>query len=157
DEQAKAAAQQRTEEYQKWMGEGRVALAARQWDAAIKAYREAQRVLPGDFSSAAFLKDAEKHKSDEAAAVTAQARKRDEERRRAGEVQKALTAGRTALAAHNLDAASKAFASAAQLAPAAPEVVQAQDELKRAQDAAKADAEGRQKRRDDFQALVKTG
>jgi tetratricopeptide (TPR) repeat protein len=56
------AEQKNAAEYQKRMGEGRTALAARQYDAALASFREAQRLLPGDQTAAAFIKEAEKSK-----------------------------------------------------------------------------------------------
>src|SRR5262249_25874437 len=97
DAKTAAQAQKKAEEHQKWMGEGRVALSAKQYDTAARAFREAGRVLPGDQSATAFLKQAEDGKAAAAAAVTAEAKRKEEEQKRAVEVQKLLAQGRTAL------------------------------------------------------------
>src|SRR5262249_31136211 len=108
--EAVAEAKKKAEAYQKVMNEGRLALTGRQYDAAIKAFAEAQKLLPGDQSSANFLKDAQKAKADADAAIAAEAKRRAEEVQRAADVQKALNAGRAALAAKDLKAAADAFA-----------------------------------------------
>jgi tetratricopeptide (TPR) repeat protein len=157
DVRAQAEAQKKAEAYQKWLGEGRVALAAKQHDTAINAFREAQKVLPGDQSSAAFLREAEQGKRQAAAAVVAEAHRRDDEQKRAGDVQKALSTGRTALAAHNLEAAARSFEAATKLAPQDPEVQRAQQELQRAQEVARAENDARQKRNEAYHLQMKAG
>lgn len=155
--QAAVAAKKKTAAYQVLMADGRRALEAKRFDDAVKSFAEAQKLLPGDQTSAGFLKDAQAAKSDAAAAVAAAAKKRAEEIQRAAELQKALTQGRTALAAKDYAAAAKAFDVAAQLSPANPEVQRALADMRKAQDLVKADAEARQKRQIQFQSMLAAG
>jgi tetratricopeptide (TPR) repeat protein len=154
---SQAEAKKKADEYQKWMGDGRRALAGKQYDIAIQAFREAQKVLPGDQGSAAFLKEAEKAKADAAAALAAEVQKREEEQKRAADVEKALSRGRTALQARDLAGAAREFQAAARLAPKDPAVVRAQQDLEKVQDAVRLETEGRRKRLHEAQLLVKTG
>jgi tetratricopeptide (TPR) repeat protein len=82
------AEQKNAAEYQQRLGAGRAALAARQYDVALESFREAQRLLPGDQTAAAFIKEAEQGKQG-AAAQAAQdgqkAREAEAARRRAEE------------------------------------------------------------------------
>src|SRR5262249_41239547 len=128
-----AEARKKAADFQNRMQEGRLALSARQYDTAIKAFQAAQALMPGDPGPASLLKEAEKGKADAAAVVAEQARKQEADRQRAAEVNKALTQGRAALAAGQLDAAAKAINSAAQLAPGDAGVIQAQRDLQQAQ------------------------
>src|SRR5205085_6277942 len=59
---SQAEARKKAEQYQKRLSEGRLAASAKQYDAAIQALKEAQKLLPGDQASAALLKDVEKAK-----------------------------------------------------------------------------------------------
>jgi tetratricopeptide (TPR) repeat protein len=154
---AKAEADRKAAAYQKWLGEGRVALAAKQYDTAINAFREAQKVLPGDQASAAFLQEAERGKREAAAAGVADSHQREAEQKRAADVRQAVAAGRTALAAHNLEAAARSFDAAAKLAPQDPEVQRAQQDLARAQEAARAENDARQKRNEAYHLQMKAG
>lgn len=155
--EALAQAKKKGEAYQRVMSEGRLALSNRQYDAAIKAFGEAQKLLPGDTESANFLKDAQKAKADAATGAAAEAKRRAEELQRTAQVKKALSDGRSALAAGNLKAAADAFAVAATLAPQDAEVQRALQDLRRAEDAVRADAAVRQKRLEQYQALLKAG
>src|SRR5262249_24587470 len=98
DAQAQAEAKKRLTENQKWLEEGRVALGAGRQDSAIRSFREAQKLIPGDQASAALQKDAERARDAAAAAVAAEAKKRQEEMQRQAEAQKALAQAREALA-----------------------------------------------------------
>ncbi len=142
------------EEYQKALADGRLALSTKQYDAAIKAFREAQKLLPGDQASANCLADAEKAKKDAADVLAAEAKKREEERKRAADLQRLLTQGRAALAAKDLASAEKALAAAAQLAPADAAVKQAQQDLQKARDAAKAVADAEAKKQQEAAKLA---
>jgi tetratricopeptide (TPR) repeat protein len=145
------------ESYQKLMGDGRTALAARQYDAAIQAFTEAGALLPGDKSAAGFLADARKAKGDADAVRDAEAKKREQEQQRAAAVQKALTQFRAALAVKDLDAARKALDEAVKNDKDSAEVKTALNDLEKAVNAVKADAEAKKKRADDFQTLLKKG
>jgi tetratricopeptide (TPR) repeat protein len=155
DQQAQA--KKTTEAYQKWMTDGRAALALKQYDAAASAFGEAQKLLPGDAASADFLTQAKKAKADADAAAKDTAKKHQDEQDRIAAVQKSLAQGRAALAAHDLDGATKAFAAAADKAPNDADVKKAQQDLQAALAAANADADARKKRTDQVQALVKKG
>ena len=109
-----AQAKKNADAYQKWMTDGRAALKAKQYDAAANAFSKAQKLLPGDASSAEFLQQARKAKADGDAATAEAAKKLQEEQQHAAAVQKSLAQGRTALAAHDLDGAGKAIAAAAE-------------------------------------------
>jgi colicin import membrane protein len=150
DAKAAAEAKRKADEHQKWMGEGRVALSAKQYDAAIRAFREAGRVLPGDQSAAAFLKEAEAGKAAATTAVAAEAKRKEEEQKRSAEVQKLLAEGRAALGTRDLDGADRAFTAAAKLAPDSPEVTKARRPAD-ARTVARAEAEGRRKKLDEYQ------
>ncbi len=135
DAGAAAEGKRKAEAYQKAMGEGRVALSGRQYDAAIKAFSAAQKQQPGDQASTAFLREAQKGRDGAQAALAAEAKKRADEAQRAVNVQKAVAAGRTALAAGNMQGAADAFAAAAKLAPQDPTIAAAQNDLRKAQQA----------------------
>jgi tetratricopeptide (TPR) repeat protein len=151
------ADRQKAAAYQKAMSDGRLALTGRQFDAAIKAFSEAQKLQPGDHASAGFLKDAQKAKADLESARAADARRRAEEAQRAASVQKALGDGRSALAAGNLKGAAEAFAAAGKLAPKDAAVLAALEDLRKAQQAQQAEASARQKRQEQYQAFLTTG
>ncbi|MCI0464360.1 MAG: tetratricopeptide repeat protein [Gemmataceae bacterium] len=157
DARTSAEAKRKADAYQKAMGEGRAALSSRQFDSAIKAFGEAQTLLPGDQSSATFLKEAQKAKTDSAAALAAEAKKRADDAQRTANLQKALTAGRAALAAGNLQGAASAFDSAAKLAPGDPGVVAARAGLQKAQQARETQEAARRQRQQQQQALLATG
>jgi tetratricopeptide (TPR) repeat protein len=157
DAKAAEANRQKAAAYQKALNDGRLALGARQFDAAIQAFSEAQKLLPGDQASANFLKDARKAKDDAQAAVAAEAKRRAEEAQRAASLQKALGEGRAALAAGNLQGASVALATAAKLAPKDPGVLAAQADLSKAQQAQQAEAAARQGREKQYQSLLASG
>jgi tetratricopeptide (TPR) repeat protein len=157
DAPANAEADRKAAAYQKWVGEGRVALSAKQYDTAINAFREAQKLLPGDQASAALVQEAERGQREANAAGTAETRRRDEDQKRIGEVRKALAAGRTALAAHNVEAAARSFDTAARLAPQDPEVQRAQQDLQKAQETARAENDTRQKRNEAYHLQMKAG
>src|SRR5262245_30052711 len=157
DAGAKEAAEKKAASYQKFMDEGRLALSTKRVDDAIRAFSAAQKLVPGDKASQGFLLDAQKAKQDADAAAALAAQKQAEEVKRAAALQKALTDGRAALAAKNLDAAAKAFNAAQTLAPGNPDVARALADLKQAQQAVQADAAMQQKRLADFNQFVKQG
>jgi tetratricopeptide (TPR) repeat protein len=130
----------RQRQYQKLLGEGRAALSAKQYDSAIKAFQEAQKVLPGDQASAAFLKDAERAKQDAADALAMEAKRRADELRKRTEIDKAIAQARAALALKDLDGATKAYTQAFQLDAASPEVQQLRKDLDAAREQARQSA-----------------
>jgi tetratricopeptide (TPR) repeat protein len=132
---AEAEAKQRTEAYQKLLADGQIALRGKRYEDAIKAFAEAQKVLPGDRTSAQLLKDAQQAKADGEAALAAAAKKRAQELERAANVQKAkdyLAAAQGALRKKDFDGATKALALANKLDPDSPAVDQALRELAQA-------------------------
>jgi tetratricopeptide (TPR) repeat protein len=140
--------------YHKHLGEGKNALASKRYDEAIQAFAAAQKVLPGDKTSAEFLQEAQKAKQDQTAAITLAAKKKAEDLQRTLEVQKALKKGQTALAGKNLEEADQAIAMAVQLAPDDPAVLRAQRDLQAARKLAQAQAELQNKRAQQHQALM---
>ena len=160
--QAEAARQlaqkQNAEAYQKWMADGRTALAGQRYDAAIQAFREAQKLQPTDPAATAAIKQAELARDSARTATDAAARQKQEEAQRAERVQQLLAAGRTALGAQQFDAAAKAFADARQLAPTDPNVARALQDLDQARRTATANAEAEKKKRlQEYQQAMTTG
>lgn len=160
--QAEAARQQARKQtadaYQKWMADGRAALAGQRYDAAIQAFREAQKLQPADPAAAAALKQAEQARDGARTAADAAARQKQEEAQRAERVRQLLAAGRSALSAQQFDAAAKAFADARQLAPADPNVTRALQDLDQARKTAAANAEAEKKKRlQEYQQAMTTG
>lgn len=162
DARVQAEAKKRAGEFDQWMRQGRTALAAKQYDPAIQAFREAQKINPKDQASAALLKDAEKAKADAAAAAAAQARqaeeaarKKKEEEQRTEQVRQLVAEGRAHLQAGRLDAAEKSLAEASKLAPKQPAVLQAQQELQQARRSAGVEAEKR--KRADYDRAMNSG
>jgi tetratricopeptide (TPR) repeat protein len=137
---ADTKSQQKVAAYQKLIADGRLALSGKRYEDAIKAFSDAQSLMPGDQASRDFLGDAQKGKKDAAEALAAAAQKRAAEQKRVQDLQKALTLGRSALAGRDLEAAAKALAQAQQLAPDDGEVQRALKDLAQAQTQAKQDA-----------------
>jgi colicin import membrane protein len=171
-----AEAKRKADTFQKWMTDGRQALAGKRYDAAIQAFHEAQKLQPADPSVAAALKEAEAARqaagaaqaaaAQQAAAQAEAARKKQADDQRAAQVNQLLTAGRNALNARQFDAAAKAFTDASKLAPTNPAVVKALqdlDQARRAATAADAEQKKRQmeaelrKRQADYQAAMNAG
>jgi tetratricopeptide (TPR) repeat protein len=149
---------QNAEAYQKWMADGRAALAGQRYDAAIQAFREAQKLQPTDPAAAAALKQAELARDSARTAADAAARQKLEEAQRAERVRQLLAAGRSALSAQQFEAAGKAFADARQLAPADPNVARALQDLDQARRTAAANVEAEKKKRlQEYQQAMTTG
>jgi tetratricopeptide (TPR) repeat protein len=146
----------KADQYQKWMSEGRRALVGKQYDAAVKAFGEARKIQPTDPEALRLLRNSEKARDEVNAALAAQARKREEDRQRAGAVQKLLAQGRSALSKRDLDGAARALDAAAGLAPTDPAVVKARQELQSARTAAAADAE-KARRMAGYQEVLRAG
>jgi tetratricopeptide (TPR) repeat protein len=117
DAKTQAETKQKLAVYQKFLAEGQSALNGKQYDVAIKAFTEAQKLLPGDAASKDFLAAAQKGKKDAADAVALAAQKQADEQRRKAGYQAALLAGQQAYAAKNYAEAVKAYTEAARLMP----------------------------------------
>ncbi len=160
--QAEAARQlaqkQNAAAYQKWMADGRAALATQRYDAAVQAFHEAQKLQPADPAAAAALKQAETARASARAAADLATKQQQEAAQRAERVRQLLATGRTALNAQQFDAAGKAFAEARQLAPTDPAVARALQDLDQARRvaAAKVEAE-KSKRLQGYQQAMNTG
>lgn len=151
---AEAERKQRLDAYLKWINNGRHALfTLRKYDVAIKDFTEAQKLFPGDRMSADFLKQAEKARDDEAAALRAQNRLLEEELVRVTELRKLLAQGRLALRAGDLINADRAFEEAARLGPNDPGVLAARREL----NTVRLEIDARRKLLAEHQALLKVG
>lgn len=152
-----AEAKKRADLYQKAMSDGRYALQSKQYDAAIKAFGEAQKLLPDDRSSADFLKDAQKAKTDAQTVLAAEAKKRADEVQRSAELKRALDQARAGLAAKDLKTASAAVAVAVKLDPRNPEVQKLNQDLVSARQAEEAGILARKQRLEQQQTLIQTG
>ena len=133
-DQAKKAAtteaerKKRQADYDRAMTAGRQALAAKNYPAAIAAFNDALKVMPGDKNATAALQKARD-------AETA-AKKQEEEKRRA-EFERLLKQGRTALSAKRYEEAVKAFDDAMKLQPTDTEAAKLLREAKQALEASK--------------------
>ncbi len=141
---ARARRQAAAETFAKCVEAGRQALARRDYEAAVTALREALSWQRGDGPTADLLRAAEKGRADAEAAARAQ--RQQEERRHAAEVLPLLIQFRTALAAHDLDAAARTLDEAARHAPADPAAQQARKDLEAAHQAVQAEAEAARKK-----------
>ena len=150
-----AQAKKTADAYQKVMIDGRAALAARQYDAAAASFGSAQKLMPGDASSAEFLKQAASAKASADAVVAEAAKKRADEQQHAAAVQNALAQSRAAMAAHDLTTAGKAAAVAAEKAPNDPQVQKALADHQAALNAKKAEEAAQQQRAAHVQTLKK--
>src|SRR5262249_52165929 len=132
DAKAQAEAKQKLAAYQTLISDGRLALKGNRFDDAIQAFSEAQKILPSDQAAKDFLADAQKGKKDAAEALALATKKRLDEQKRADDLKKALADGRSALTAHDLDAAAKALGQAEKIAPDNPDVQRALKDLAQA-------------------------
>jgi tetratricopeptide (TPR) repeat protein len=152
------AQKQNAAAYQKWMADGRAALTGQRYDAAIQAFREAQKLQPTDPAAAAALKQAETARANALAAANQAAKQQQEAAQRAERVRQLLATGRTAMNAQQFDAAGKAFAEAKQLAPTDLTVARALQDLDLARRSAAAAAEAeKRKRLQEYQQAMATG
>lgn len=154
---AKAAAKDRADKYQRFLGEGRLALNSKRYDDAIRAFGEAQKLLPGDATSRDYLADARAAQKAEEARIAQAAKQRAEEMKRAADLQLALTQGRAFLAARNFSDAAKALGQAQNLAPNDADVKNALRDLDQAQKQASAEAAAQKQRLTQFQTFLATG
>lgn len=153
----KAAAKARAEAYQKHMNDGQLALASKRYADAIKAFSNAQQVLPGDKASSAFLLEAQNEKKTADAAIALATKQRAEEAKKAADLQKALTQGRAALAANDLTAATKLLNQAKALAPNDADVLRALRDLDQATQRQTAEIAAQKKRLTEFQGYLDAG
>jgi tetratricopeptide (TPR) repeat protein len=163
--QAAEAAKKKTEAYQKLIGDGRQALEAKRYDEAIKAFGDAQKLLPGDQTSAGYLKDAQQAKADATAAVAAAAKKQAEEAQKAAvaaaiakrdnDFRNAMIAGQQAMQAKNYKEAVQSYQFAIRIKPndaqATAQLDAAQRELRRVETTPKEDPKKKEdvKKKDD--------
>ena len=157
DAKAQAAAKERAVAYQKWLGDGRAAIANKRYPDAIKAFTEAQKVLPGDKTSKDYLLDAQTAKQAAEDAVVTAAKMRAEELRKASELQKALTLGRSLLTKNDLAGAAKALNQAKAIDSANADVQRTQRDLDQAVQRANSEAASLKKRDQQFQSLLADG
>jgi hypothetical protein len=150
DEQAKAELQKKTDQYQKAMADGRLALKLKQYDRAADAFRGALRLVPGDQAADGLLKDAIKVKSDADAAIATQ----QQAARRMADLNNALNKAKAALAAGKFDEAAAAARSAAQIDATNSDLVQLQADLRKAQDAKQAEETAMKNKRQQFNDLL---
>lgn len=154
DARARAAAEKKAADYEKSMRDGRFALSAQRYEAALQAFQAAQQIMPGDTASQALIRQAEQAKADAARQLAEEAKKKQLEQQRLADANKALQRGRAALAQGDLATAAQALATAAQLTPDDAEVRKAQGDLHRLEAQAQAEEAARQKQQEQFQALL---
>ncbi|MFO0965171.1 MAG: tetratricopeptide repeat protein [Gemmataceae bacterium] len=150
DAKTRAAAKEKALAYQKLLGDGKSALAIGRFTDAIKSFEAAQKLLPGDKSSADYLSEARtalKRHDDEIADA---AKKRADGIRRAADVKKAVDKARLALAAKDLSGAGKALTEALRLDEKNADALRLRDDLTRAEKAAVAAVEAEKARRAEF-------
>jgi tetratricopeptide (TPR) repeat protein len=130
---AEAERKKRQADYERAMNAGRAALAAKNPQAAITAFSDALRFVPGDRDATTALRNAERAR-DEARA--AEAKKQEGEKRRAA-FDRLMKQGRAALAAKRFDEAVKVFGEAAKLQPSEAEAAKLLREANQAMEASK--------------------
>ncbi|MSR53727.1 MAG: tetratricopeptide repeat protein [Gemmataceae bacterium] len=114
DAASQAEAKQKRDDFEKAMRQGRAAMSLKQFDKAIGFFKQAQTLLPGDVASNDLLAEATKRNADTAATEAA--------RKKAAELNQAVTSGRTALRTQRFDDAQTAADSAMKIAPESVEV-----------------------------------
>ncbi len=102
--------------YEQYMQRGRAAQSAKNWDAALEAFKAAQLTIPGDAISAQLIKDVEIARSDAEAGG-------------AKERMLALGRARAAIKINDFDVAAAAIAEAAKIDPEHADVKKVQQEL----------------------------
>jgi len=139
-----ADAARRTQQYQKLVQEGKLAMTSKQYDLAIKAFTEAQKLQPSDAVVARLIDEARQQKTAEAEAVRAEARRREEDSRRAAEVKKSLAEAKLALANRDLNKADKLLSLARESAPGDAELRKLEVELQTQKEKAALQARSRE-------------
>jgi tetratricopeptide (TPR) repeat protein len=162
DERSKAEMKNRATKYQELMSDGRRFLAAKQFDRALTAFREASNLSRGDKAVVEAVQEAERLKLEAEKTKAEETRKAKADERRTAEITATLARFRKAVSLGKLDEAEIAYRAAAALDARHPEVVKAQAELRKAQDAAEAarnaamQSEQRQQEFAKFMAQAKT-
>lgn len=131
DAQAQMEAKKKREEYEGLMQKGRTAMGLKNFPAALEAFQGAQKVLPGDATSAQLIKDVEKQRGDLEAARVAKTKQEEQAKQMAATVQQVRAAIRT----NRLAEADKMVADAMKTAPNDPELKKVQGELAQAREA----------------------
>lgn len=167
EERKKAEEERKHQELRQKLAQADAALTAQQFDRSLTLYAEALKVSPGHVEALAGQSKAQQLKQEAAtrsqrereaaAAVAAEAKRKEEEQKRSSEVQKLLVQGRSALGTRDLAGAEIAFEAAAKVAPNHPDLVKARAELQTARETAKAEAESRRKKLDEYQGLMRRG
>jgi tetratricopeptide (TPR) repeat protein len=152
-----AAAKARADSYQKLVNAGQSALSSKRYADAIKAFNDAQKVLPGDKASLDLLQDAQTAKKASEDAIAAAAKQRADDLKKASDLKTALSQGRTALAANDLAKAAKLLNQAKALDPKDADVQRALRDLDQASQRAANEAAAQKKRLQQFQTLLDTG
>src|SRR5262249_1118860 len=134
------------------LAEGQKALDAKQFDAAIKAYREASQLAPGNVDVLTALGKAEHARDD----FAARNRDKAEADKREAAFRKALDAGRKQLADKKYDRAAASFKEALQLRKDDPEATAALRDVDRARTAGAAE-DALKKKREEFAGLLQKG
>jgi tetratricopeptide (TPR) repeat protein len=165
DQQKKAAA------FQDALKAGREAMSLKKYDAAVKSFTEAARLMPKDAPTAALLRDAQKAQAEAKTVAEGDARKKEEAKKKADDYERLMKQGQTAVAAKRYEDAAKAFGDALRLMPGAAAALKAQRDavtFMQAADKANADAKARmeaearkkedeKKRHAEFDRLISQG
>lgn len=150
DAGAMAEMQRKSAEYQSRMTDGRRAMAAKQYDKALEAFRAAQRLVPGDAAAVQFAQDALAAKS----AAEKAAMEKTQQQKKAMDLANALAKVRAALAADKLDDAATALRFAAAIDPNHADVKKAADDIRLAENAKKSAEMAAKKKQDEFDTLL---
>ncbi len=153
DDKKKTEEEQRLR-IQNALGDFRTALNKNDLDAAGKALAVAVALTPGNPEVVKAQLDLQEAQTK--AAKLVEDKKKLEEAQRT-QLQTALSDFRTALAKRDLDAASKALATANMMAPTNPDIVKAQQDFLEAQKLVLGEDAARKKQMDDAQAKVREG
>jgi tetratricopeptide (TPR) repeat protein len=130
--------------YERFMKEAQAALAAKRYDAAAKAYADALKVMPGDGAATkghrealALQQAADKAKAETQTRMEAEARKKEEEKKRLADYGRLMTQGQTAISARKYDDAVKAYGDALKLMPGDPVATRALADANKSLEASK--------------------
>jgi tetratricopeptide (TPR) repeat protein len=157
--QADAEARKRAEEekkaaqVKKLLTDGKTAQDAKQFEAAIKAFREASALAPGNVEVLTALSKAEQARDE----FAAKNRQKLEEDRRAADFRKLVENGKSNLAGKKYEAATVALREALKLKPGEPEAAALLKDAERHLAAIQADEAAAKKRQADFQGLLQKG
>jgi tetratricopeptide (TPR) repeat protein len=143
---------QRTTRVKALQAEGQKALDAQQFDTAIKAFREASQLAPGNVDVLAALSKAEHARDD----FNAKNRAKVEEDKLLTAYKRAMEAGRKRLADKQFDLAAASFKEALQLKKDDPEATAALRDVDKARGSVVAE-DALKKKRNDYEALLKKG